>query len=51
MLWTGVLIRSDKSLVGKKAPVELIDIARLKLLKSLMPDKVNNTKIKLVKKI
>ena len=46
----GDLIRLAKSFVGKKAPVELIDIARLKLLKSLMPEIANKIKIKLVKK-
>ena len=41
---------SESSLVGKKAPVELTDIAKLKLLKSLIPEKVKKINIKLVKK-
>ena len=41
---------SDSSFVGKKAPAELTDIAKFKLLNSLMPEKLNKTKIKAVKK-
>jgi hypothetical protein len=37
-------------LVGRKAPVELIVIARLKLLNSLIPEKVNKIKTIAVKK-
>ena len=45
------LIISESSLVGRKAPVELTLIAKLKLLKSLIPEKVNKIKIKPVKKV
>ena len=39
------LIISDKELVGKKAPVELTVIAKFRLLKSLIPEKLNKIKI------
>ena len=41
---------SESSLVGRKAPVELTVIARLKLLKSLIPENANKIKIIAVKK-
>ena len=41
---------SDKELVGKKAPAELTDIAKFKLLNSLIPEKLNRIKIITVKK-
>ena len=41
---------SDSSLVGRKAPAELVVMAKFKLLKSLIPEKLNKTKIKAVKK-
>ena len=44
------LIISDNSLVGKKAPAELVVIAKFKLLKSLIPEKLSKIKIKIVKK-
>ena len=45
------LIISESSLVGRKAPVELMVIAKLRLLKSLTPEKANKIKIKVVKKV
>ena len=41
---------SDRELVGKKAPAELTDIAKFKLLKSRIPEKLDKINIKPVKK-
>ena len=41
---------SDRELVGKKAPAELTVIARFKLLKSLIPEKLNKINIIPVRK-
>ena len=38
------------SFVGKKPPAELTVIDKFKLLKSLIPEMLNKTKIKTVKK-
>jgi hypothetical protein len=45
-----VVIILSKELVGRKPPEEITVIARLKLLKNLIPDIENREKIRIVKK-